>query len=113
MLLQILLAFAEAEKVKDKKYTPITLEEVVVWVAVILSAIAVTVYVAGFFRGNALGKVTQTSNHLDEFKRLHEEGMLQEEEFSQVKATISQQNVARQIEFQEDTSSNEENNNQS
>ena len=113
MFLQILLAFAEVEKVKEKEYTPITLEQVVIWAAVILSAIAAAVYVAGFFRGNALGKVNETSNHLDEFKRLHEEGMLGEEEFSQVKATISQLNVTRQIEFEEDTSNNEENNNQS
>ena len=113
MLLQVLLAFAEAEKVKEKEYTPITLEQGVIWAAVILSAIMVAVYVAGFFRGNALGKIDQTSNHLDEFKRLHEEGMLGEEEFSQVKATISQQNITRQIEFEEDTSNNEENNNQS
>lgn len=113
MFLKILTAFAEAEKVQDKEYTPITLEQVVIWIAVILSAIAIAYYVAGFFRGRALGAPDGTSNHLDEFRRLRDEGMIGNEEFSQVKKTITKQNTERAIEFREDTTDNEENDNQS
>ena len=113
MFLQILIAFVEAEKAKDKEYTPITLEQGVIWTAIILSAIAVAFYVAGFFRGRALGKISETSNHLDEFRRLRDEGMLGDEEFSQVKATITQQNTEQIIDFNEETTNNEENDNQS
>jgi len=112
MFLRILLAFAEVEQVKDKEYTPITFEQGVIWFAIILCAILVAIYVAGFFRGNALGKIDETSNHLDEFRKLRDEGMLDDEEFSQVKTSIAFKNTEQEVEFNEDTSNDAENNSQ-
>lgn len=113
MYLQILFAFAKAEIVKDEEYTPITLEESVIWVAVILSGIAITIYVAGFFRGHAMGKIDETANHLDQFRDLRDKGMLDEEEFSQVKTTMRHKQIQQEVGSNEDTSSDAENNNQS
>lgn len=93
---------AETEPVQATREPP-SLEQVVLLVAVMVSLILVVVYVVLYFRGAAFGENQVASNHLDEFRRLREEGLLNEDEFKKVKTQIVQQ-PREEVDFREDTS---------
>lgn len=102
MFQSISLWLAQSEPVKEKAEPP-TLEEIVILVAILVSLLLVAIYVVGIFRGNALGTTEETSNHLDEFRRLHEEGVLEDGEYKKVKSQLIE-SQREQIDFREDQS---------
>lgn len=93
---------AQSEPVKEKADPP-SLEEIIILATILVSLLFVAIYVVGIFRGSALGKTKEASSDLDEFRRLREEGVLDESEYKQVKTQIVQQQ-REQINFREDTS---------
>lgn len=93
---------AEAETVKEKADPP-SLEQVIILGTVLVSLLLVAFYVVSFFRGSALGTVEEPVSHLDDFRRLREEGMLDEEEFKQVKTSLIQEQREK-VDFREETS---------
>ena len=102
MFQSISLWLAQSEPIKEKAEPP-TLEEIVILVAILVSLLLVAIYVVGIFRGNAIGNTEETSNHLDEFRRLHEEGVLEDSEYKKVKSQIIE-SQREQIDFREDQS---------
>lgn len=111
MFQSISLWLAQSEPIKEKAEPP-TLEEVVILVAILVSLLLVAIYVVGIFRGNALGETEETSNHLDDFRKLHEEGVLEENEFKKVKSQLIE-NHREKIDFREDRSDDREDDDQS
>lgn len=102
MFQSISLWLAQSEPIKEKPELP-TLEEIVILVAILVSLLLVAIYVVGIFRGNALGKNEETFNHLDDFRKLHEEGVLEESEFKKVKSQLIE-DQREKIDFREDRS---------
>ncbi len=93
---------AQQEAIKEQADPP-TLEQIIILATILVSLLFVAFYVVGIFRGSALGKTQEASSHLDEFKRLREEGVLDEVEYKKVKTQIIQQQREK-IDFSEDTS---------
>ncbi len=84
---QIVYLVAQTTEAK-KEYTPITIEQVVLWIAVLASLVLVGFYLVSVFRGNAHGVFDESTNQLDDFRKLRQEGMLDDEEFARVKSSI-------------------------
>ena len=62
----------------------------VIWIAVLVIAVLVAIYVAKIFRDMAFGRESnESSNFISEFERLKNEGKLEDHEFAKVKSKIS------------------------
>ena len=96
----MMLAQVERPDAKEP-YTPITIEQIIIWVAVTISLILVALYVVGIFRSDARSSFDGPEDHLDDFRRLREEGMMDDEEYSRVKSSIASDSQ-EQIDFRED-----------
>jgi hypothetical protein len=105
------LLAVESEPIRAKS-EPVTLEQVIILVAVMVSLILVVLYVVLHFRGAAFGEAAVSSNHLDDFRRLREEGKLDDEEFKKVKSKIIQP-PREEVDFREDTHEGADDNDQS
>lgn len=99
-------------EVADEKWEPPSLEQVIILAAALISLVLIGIYVVNIFRGSALGTPDENVSHLDEFRRLREEGMLDESEFAQVRSTIIQ-DAREKVDFREDTSGDTNRNDQS
>ena len=105
-----MLAQVERPDAKEP-YTPITIEQIIIWVAVTISLILVALYVVGIFRSDARSTFGGPENHLDDFRKLREEGMMDDEEYSRVKTSISS-DPKEQIDFREDRTESVDNSDQ-
>ena len=60
----------------------------IIWLTLLVILILVGTYVAMYFRGQAMGIVKEKSDYLSDFRKLKDEGKLDEEEFGRLKQAI-------------------------
>ncbi len=61
----------------------------IVWITLLVISILVALYVVMFFRNLAIGKNEGSTDYLSEFRKLKDEGKLDQEEFAKLKSAIS------------------------
>jgi len=60
----------------------------IIWLTLLVILVMVGTYVAMYFRGQAMGIVKEKSDYLSDFRKLKDEGKLDEEEFGRLKQAI-------------------------
>lgn len=60
----------------------------IIWLTLLVILILVGTYVAMYFRGQAMGIVKEKADYLSDFRKLKDEGKLDEEEFGRLKQAI-------------------------
>ena len=82
------------------------MKSIVLWVAVLAMATAVCVYLIGKFRGTYRESDQGSTNLLTNFRELHSQGELSDEEYRNIKAKLAtrireQFNQSEEIEFKD------------
>lgn len=67
------------------------MKSIVLWVAVLAMATAVCVYLIGKFRGSYRESDLEPSNLMSNFRDLHSQGELTDEEYRNIKAKLATQ----------------------
>ncbi len=60
----------------------------IIWISLLVIFVLVGTYVAMYFRGQAKGIIKAPTDYLSDFRKLNEEGKLDDEEFGKLKQAI-------------------------